>query len=157
MYDVTLVTSKTEVDCGPACLKMLLGYYDTDVSLDELIEECHARIGGCSGKDMLRVGRAHGLDMTAFRMDAEELIRQDRPGIVWWTYNHWVVFCGQEDNGNVVIANPGRGRYGIDAESFSKLYVGVCLFNGTPETLPEQENATAADYENALGMMGVSL
>lgn len=157
MYDVELVTTKTEVDCGPACLKMLLGYYDTDVSLDDLIAECNTRIGGCSGKDLLRVGRDHGLDMTAFRMDAEELIRQDRPGIVWWTYNHWNVMCGMDDNGNVVIANPGRGKYGIDKESFAKLYTGVCLFNGNPETLPEQEDATAADYENALGLMGVNL
>lgn len=157
MYDVTLVTSKTAVDCGPACMKMLLGYYGTDVPLDELIEECNTRIGGCTGKDMLRVGRNHGLDMTAFKMDASELIRQDRPGICWWCYNHWIVMCGMDDNGNVVIANPSRGRYGIDAESFSKLYTGIALFNGNPETLPESEIATAADYENALEQLGVNL
>lgn len=157
MYDVTLVTSKTEMDCGPACMKMLLGYYGTDVPLDDLIEESGCRISGCTGKDLLRVGKAHGMDMKAYRMDADELIRQDRPGIVWWMYSHWIVMCGQDDNGNVVIANPGRGRFGIDAESFGKLYTGVCMFNGEPETLPEEENATAQDYEEALGQLGVSL
>lgn len=133
MFDVELVTSKQDVDCGPACMKMLLGYYGTDVSLDDLIEECGTWIGGCSGKDLLRVGRAHGLDMKAFRMEAAELIRQDRPAIVWWRYTHWIVFCGKDDNGNVVIANPSRGRYWIDVESFSKLYSGVSLWNGNPE------------------------
>ena len=157
MYDVTLVTSKSAVDCGPACLKMLLGYYGTDVSLDDLIAECGCGVGGCSGRDLLRVGREHGLDMTSFRMDAAELIRQDRPGIVWWKYNHFIVFCGRDDNGGVVIANPGRGRFAIDPESFEKLYSGVSFWNGEPETLPESENATAADYENALGQLGVSL
>ena len=157
MYDVKLITSKADVDCGPASMAMLLGYYGTDVTLDDLIEERHIRIGGWSGKDLLQVGRAHGLDMTCFKMDADELIRQDRPGIVWWTYDHWLVMCGQNDKGDVVIANPGRGRYAIDQESFGKLYTGICLFNGEPETLPESEIATAADYENALEQLGVNL
>ena len=157
MYDVKLITSKADMDCGPASLAMLLDYYGTEVPLDDLIEECHVRIGGCTGKDLLQVGRAHGLDMTSWKMDADELIRQDRPGIVWWTYDHWLVMCGMNDKGDVVIANPSRGRYAIDTESFSKLYTGICLFNGEPETLPESEIATAADYENALEQLGVNL
>ena len=138
MFDVELVTSTMEVDCGPACMAMLLKYYGTEIPLEDLIDECRARIGGCTGTDLLRVGRAHGLDMKAFKMDAEELIRQDRPAIVWWSYTHWIVFCGMDDHGNVVIANPSRGRFGIDAESFSKLYTGVSLWNGEPEELPEE-------------------
>lgn len=157
MYDVKLITSKADMDCGPASLAMLLDYYGTDIPLDDLIEECHVRIGGCTGKDLLQVGRAHGLDMTSWKMDAGELIRQDRPGIVWWTYDHWLVMCGMNDKGDVVIANPSRGRYAIDPESFSKLYTGICLFNGEPETLPESEIATAADYEHALEQLGVDL
>ena len=88
--------------------------------------------GGCSAKDLMQVGRAHGLDMTAFKMDAEELIRQDRPGIVWWTYDHWLVMCGMNDKGDVVIANPSRGRFSIDQESFGKLFSGVSFWNGEP-------------------------
>ena len=147
MFDVELVTGKQDVDCGPACLKMLLGYYETDVSLEELSEECGVRLGGCSGKDLLRVGRAHGLDMKAFQMDADELIWQDRPAIVWWSYTHWIVFCGKDDQGNVVIANPSRGRYGIDAESFEKLYSGISLWNGDPEELPSRAEKTIAEGE----------
>lgn len=157
MYDIVLVTSKGDVDCGPACLAMLLNYYGEPVTLDEMIAECGARIGGCTGMDLLRVGRAHGLDMTSYRMEAAELIRQDRPGICWWTYNHFVVFCGWDGSGNVVIANPGRGRFALDPESFGKLFSGVSFWNGIPETLPEDEEATAQDYEAALEQLGVSL
>lgn len=157
MYDIVLVTSKGDVDCGPACLAMLLKYYGVDVTLDEMIDECTMRIGGCTAADLLRVGRAHGLDMKSYRMDAEELIRQDRPGICWWTYNHFIVFCGLNSSGNVVIANPGRGRYAIDQESFAKLFSGISIWNGDPETLPEDDEATAQDYEAALEQLGVSL
>jgi len=152
MYDVKLITSKADVDCGPASLGMLLDYYGTEVPLDQLIEECHAQIGGCSGGDLLRVGRSYGLDMTAFKMDAKELIRQDRPGIVWWCYSHWLVMCGQNDKGDVVIANPGLGRYAVDPESFGKLYTGVCLFNGEPNEMFSGdyfgENPEEPDYFN---------
>ena len=137
MYDVTPVTSKKQVDCGATSLKMLLAWYGQDVSLEELIAACRTRIVGCSAADLIRVGKSYGMDMKAFAMSAEELIRQDRPAIIWWRYGHWCVFCGQDDQGRVVICNPDRGRYGIDPGSFAALYSGVALFNGEPETLPE--------------------
>ena len=158
MFDVIPVTSSIQVDCGPTCLKMLLAYYDIDVPLEDLIAECNTRVIGCSGADLMRVARAHGMDdVKAFRMDAAELVRQDRPAIIWWKYQHWCVFCGQNDAGQVVIVNPDRGMYPLDKESFSCMYTGVAIFNGDPEDLPESEEATAADYEQALSNLGVSL
>lgn len=136
MYDVTPITSDIERDCGPTCLKMLLAYYGEDVPLSDLTRECKVGIVGCSGADLLRAGRVHGLDMKAFQMDAEDLIRQDRPAIIWWKYTHWCVMCGKDNDGNVVICNPDRGRFGIDPESFAVLYTGIAIFNGEPNDLP---------------------
>lgn len=147
MYDVEIVTQKGDVDCGPVCMTMLLRYYGEEVTLDQMIEECGLPIGGCTGKDILRVGRAHGLDMKSFRMDAEELIQQDRPGIIWWMYNHFVVFCGQDENGNVVIANPGRGRFAIDVESFGKLFTGITFWNGEPVQVIQRATKQLAEGE----------
>lgn len=132
MYDVNPVTSKNQVDCGATCMKMLLAYYGEEASLDDLIAECNTRLIGCSAADLMRVGKAHGLDMMAYQMDAAELVRQDRPAIVWWKYNHWVVCCGMDDAGNVVICNPDRGRYRMSEGTFVSFYTGVALFNGEP-------------------------
>ena len=140
MYDVIPVTSKKPTDCGATSLKMLLAWYGLDVSLEELIAACRTRIVGCSAADLLRVGKSRGLDMKAYQMSADELIRQDRPAIIWWRYNHWCVMCGRDDQGRVVICNPDRGRYGIDQGSFAALYSGAALFNGEPEPLPEAES-----------------
>ena len=136
MFDVIPVTSPRPTDCGATCMKMLLSYYGQDANLDELIRECNTSIIGCTGKDLLRVGHTHGLDMTAWKMDAEEVIRQDRPAIVWWMYGHWVVFCGMDENGKVVICNPDRGRYRVSPGTFNSFYTGVALFNGEPHDLP---------------------
>ena len=137
MFDVKPITSSKRTDCGPTCLKMLLDFYGIEVSLEQLTEECNARIIGCTGADLLRVGRAHGLDMRAYQMDAAELLRQDRPAIIWWQYNHFVVYAGQDDKGNAVICNPDRGRFGIDPGTFCARYAGVAIFNGDPEPIEE--------------------
>ena len=139
MFDVLPVTSPNPTDCGATCMKMILAYYGQDVPLDELIRECNTRIIGCTAKDLLRVGRAHGLDMKAFKMDAEELVRQDRPSIIWWKYSHFVVLCGQDDEGKVVICNPDLGRYRMSFATFASFFTEICLFNGEPHDLPESD------------------
>ena len=136
MFDVLPVTSPNPTDCGATCMKMLLAYYGDDVPLDDLIKECNTRIIGCTAKDLLRVGRDHGLDMKAFKMDPEELVRQDRPSIIWWKYSHFVVLCGQDDEGKVVICNPDLGRYRMSFATFASFYTEICLFNGEPSDLP---------------------
>ena len=141
MFDVTPITSIKPTDCGATCMAMLLGYYGQEADLKELVKECNTRITGCSAKDLLRVGRDHGLDMIAFRKDAEELIRQDRPAIVWWRYNHFVVFCGTDEDGKVVICNPDRGRYRMSQGTFKSFYTDISLWNGEPHDLDGAESA----------------
>ena len=154
MFDVQPITSPKPYDCGPTCLKMLLGYYGIDVPLDTLIEECHVGVAGCTGADILRAGRLHGLDMQSWSIDAAELVRQDRPAICSWRYNHWVVFCGRDDDGRVVVCDPDRGRYRMSEGTFASLFSGldahpgqgVAITNGEPEWLGVTDNIPAGEY-----------
>ena len=50
-----------------------------------------------------------------------------------------------------MIINPDRGRYAIDAGTFKSLYSEVALFNGEPETLPDEE--PAGDYEARIRLL----
>lgn len=136
MFDVIPVTSPLQTDCGATCMKMFLNYYGQEVSLKDMIIECKTRLIGCTAKDLLRVGTDHGLDMKAFQMDAEELVKQDRPSIIWWKYGHWCICCGQDDGGKVVICDPDRGRYRMSYSTFAGFYTGIALFNGEPHDLP---------------------
>ncbi len=142
MFDVIPITTDRHTACGPASLKMLLDYYGQEASLDALIRECGVSITGCSGADMLRAGRAHGLDMTAWSMSADELLRQDRPAVIHWRGTHWAVFCGVDADGRPAICNPSRGRYRMSREQFAGWYSGTALFNGTPQPL----DVFPADY-----------
>lgn len=154
MFDVEPITSQKPYDCGPTCLQMLLAYYGTDVPLDTLIEECHVGVAGCTGADILRAGRLHGLDMQCYSIDADELVRQDRPAIVSWKYNHWVVFCGRDDDGRVAICNPDIGRFRMSEGTFKSFFTGlddypgqgVAITNGEPEWLGVPGNIGAGEY-----------
>ena len=143
MFDVNPVTSEKPFDCGPTCLKMLFDYYGNEVPLDQLIKECGVTLAGSTAADLMRVGRLHGLDMQCYSMDAEELIRQDRPAIVHWKFGHWIVFAGTDEAGRVSICNPDMGRYRMSAETFKTYFTGleshpgqgVAIFNGDPRDL----------------------
>lgn len=145
VYDVTPITSPKRFDCGATCLQMLLDFYGTKVDLDVLDEELDTRLIGCTGKDILRVGKQHGLDMKAWKEPYEDVLKQDRPSIVWWKYCHWIIVCGVNDAGKVVICNPDKGRYPISVGNFAAMYTGICLTNGTPEDLPETVTETELD------------
>lgn len=141
MFDVTPVTSRREADCGPTCLKMLLAYYGIDVPLDQLIAECGENVWGCTAKDLMVAGGLHGLGMTAYHVDADELLGLDRPSIIWWRRNHWCVLCGVRDDGRVEICQPDRGKFSVSKGSFESLYAGVALFNGDPmDGIPAEDN-----------------
>ena len=138
MFDVKAKTSPKELDCGATCLQMLLDFYGIDVGLAELTSDCRTTLAGCTGTDLKRAGEAHGLQIKAYKMDAEEVLKMDRPSIIHWKHNHWCICCGTTENGDVVICNPDRGRYPIKRNTFDCYYTGVALFNGEPIEMEAQ-------------------
>lgn len=136
MFDIKVTTTIHQTDCGPTCLKMLLDYYGIDSDMESLRSECNVSIAGCSMADLKRTGEKYGLDIKAYLMDAEELAMQDRPAIVSWTHNHFIVFGGVDDFGKVIIVDPDRGRTRMPVYDLKKLYTGYAIFNGEPESMP---------------------
>ena len=133
MYDVKPVTTDKPTACGPACLKMLLQYYGVDVPLETLILACNVGVAGCSMAVLTRVGRSYGLtNLSSWQMSAEDMMRNDRPAIIWWRYTHYVVYCGQNEKDEPVLCNPSMGRYPISREAFARFFCGIALCNGHP-------------------------
>lgn len=154
MFDVKPITSKVEVDCGATCLQMLLDFYGISVDLKTLTKDCETNFTGCTAGGVKRAGEKHGLEIKAYNMSAEELIKQDRPAIIHWRANHFCVFCGVNEEGKVVICNPDRGRYGLPRKFFESFYCGVALFNGNPNELKTtqtlEEKVSELEERNAM-------
>ena len=140
MYDVTPVTTEHMSACGPACLKMILKYYGQDIQLDDLIAECGVTVTGTTLKKLKQVGNAHGMDMRIYRMSAEDLLKLDRPAIIYWRYTHFVVFCGLDKAGEPVICNSGSGRFSLPVNDFSRFFTGYVITNG------QNDDAFPDDY-----------
>ena len=152
MYDVIPIITPHATACGPTCLAMLLGYYGIDVPPDDLIRECGVTVAGCTAKDLLRVGRAHGLDMKTYKETAEDAMSMDRPAILWWRYTHFVVFCGLSEKDEPVICNPSSGRFPISREAFARCFSGIALTNGdTGDFVPAAEQDVEAGQVFSLG------
>lgn len=151
VFDVKPIVSTVPYDCGAVCLKMLLDYYGKDVDLETLYKDCNITVGGCTGADIMRAGRKYGLDMKAWAekgckitpsVDAKTIdvdtLKEDRPAIIWWKYNHFCILCGVDDEtGKVVICNPNRGRYSVSKSLFNAFYTKVSITNGEPKELSE--------------------
>ena len=140
MFEIPFTSQPMETACGPASLKMLLGYYGIDVALNTLISDCHVSVDGCTAGDLIRAAKAHGMDgAAAFRADAASVLRQDRPAILLWRGSHFLVYGGLNDQDEPVLYNPGRGVYAIDRGTFSVMYSGILLSNGTPADIPPED------------------
>ena len=137
MFDVKPITSPIEQDCGATCMAMLLDYYGDPVTVADMNKECNIKINGTSAKDLMNVGRKHGLDMRCFKMDTEELSKQDRPAIVWWKYSHFCMFCGMDEAGKIVVCNPDKGLYRMSKGLFNAFYSGIAIFNGEPHDIDD--------------------
>ena len=153
MFEMDFCSQRRETYCGPASLKMLLSYYGIDVDFDALIEECHVSVDGSTAGDLVRAGRAHGLEgLSAWQTDAEDVLKQDRPAILHWRGTHFLVYGGLNEQDEPVLYNPGRGVYAIDRGTFAVLFSGIMLSNGRPADLPPEdyfgEHEPEPDYFN---------
>ena len=152
-FDVKVTKSKSAADCGAACMVSLLAYYGKEVTMDDMIRECKITVNGCNGRNLMETARAHGLDMKAWKeIEGDDpviapdalvidvaITHQDRPSIVWWKFNHFLICCGLDDRGRVILMNPARGKYTVSQSLFKSFYSGVSFTIGIPEWAPGEE------------------
>ncbi|MEU5869678.1 cysteine peptidase family C39 domain-containing protein [Nonomuraea sp. NPDC047529] len=123
---VPVVLQHSMVECGAACLAMVLGAYGHRVSLPALAAEMGVGRDGVSALALVRVARAHGLDTHALSVPAAQVPELPFPAIVHWRARHFVVV--ERVAGDVVtIVDPGVGRFRIATAEFARDYSGVVL------------------------------
>ena len=124
---VPAVVQMETMECGAACLAMVLAYYGRWEPLSRLRELCGISRDGVKMSTIARTARTMGLEAQGYRYEADEFFEKtDYPCIVHWNYTHFVVVCGRRGN-TVYINDPGEGTVRISLREFSDAFTGVCI------------------------------
>ncbi|MEW2634110.1 NHLP family bacteriocin export ABC transporter peptidase/permease/ATPase subunit [Streptomyces sp. NPDC048389] len=118
------------VECGAAALAMVLSHYGRHVPLEELRVACGVSRDGSRASNVLKAARSYGLAAKGMQMEASALAEVQPPAILFWEFNHYVVYDGRGrrfGRPGVHINDPDKGRRFVPAEDFDTSFTGVAL------------------------------
>ena len=115
------------LECGAACLAMIMAYYGKWVTLEQLRVDCGVSRDGSKAKNILIAARSYGFEAKGFRCELEVLKNKfTYPCIIHWEFNHFVVLEGFRGN-YAYLNDPARGRVKLSLEDFDRSFTGICL------------------------------
>ncbi len=114
------------VECGAACLGIILGYWGRFVPLEKLRLDCGVSRDGSNALNMIKAAKTYGLEAKGFRKSAEQIKTLELPAVALWEYNHFIVIEGFKNN-KVYINDPAFGPQTITFEEFTEGYSGIVI------------------------------
>ena len=134
---VPVVMQLEALECGAACLCMILAYYRKWIPLEQVREDCGVSRDGSNAKNIMKAARAYGFNARGYRFEPETLKAQGSfPCIIHWNFNHFVVLCGFR-RGRAWLNDPAKGTYSVSMKTFDESFTGICIkFEPTEDFVP---------------------
>jgi ATP-binding cassette, subfamily C, bacteriocin exporter len=134
----TFVQQQDSSDCGVACLRSLLKYYDGDASLERLRELSGTSPQGTTLLGLYQAAQALGLEAEGCEDDIEALIKHNQSAILHLSLEnnrqHYVVWYGviasskSMEEVKHLIGDPAKGITTLTTEELGKVWVShKCL------------------------------
>ncbi|HKS26995.1 MAG TPA: peptidase domain-containing ABC transporter [Pyrinomonadaceae bacterium] len=123
---VPVVRQLSAVECGAACLSMILSYHGRETRVSECREELGLGRDGVTGLTIAKAARAHGLRVKAYSLGPEDFKFVTLPAIMHWEFNHFVVVEKWSPE-SAEIVDPAQGRRFLSAAEFNEGFTGVVL------------------------------
>lgn len=114
------------VECGAACLAMILAHYGRWVPLEELRIKCGVGRDGSKASNLCKAARCYDMDAKGFRKEPENLKNLRLPAIIHWNFNHYVVLEGISDK-YAWLNDPASGPRRISRAALDESFTGVVL------------------------------
>ncbi|MEK0099074.1 cysteine peptidase family C39 domain-containing protein, partial [Streptomyces sp. A475] len=118
------------VECGAASLAMVLAHHGRHVPLEELRIACGVSRDGSRASNLLKAARSYGMTARGMQMEPAALAEVEAPAILFWEFNHYVVYDGMGrrfGRRGVHINDPDKGRRFVPSEDFDTSFTGVVL------------------------------
>jgi len=135
------------MDCGPACLKMIAGFYKMNFSLELLRKKCYITREGVSFLGLSEAADTLGFRTIGVKIPFELLCDNvPLPCIVHWRQKHFIVVYKIKNN-KIFVADPAVGLIKYSREEFVRNWTST-IADGKPAGLVLIIEPTPALFEN---------
>ena len=126
MVRTPTVLQMENTECGAASLSIVLQHYGRYVPLTQLRELCGVSRDGTDAANLVLAARSFGLDAKGFQKGLDALEQLKPPAILFWEFNHFLVFEGFRGK-SVALNDPALGPRTVSREDFDRSYTGIVL------------------------------
>lgn len=134
------------MDCGPACLKMVAGFYKKNFTIESLRRKCYITREGVSFLGLSEAADSIGFRTIGVRIPFEMLAGNvPLPAIVHWRQNHFIVVY-KIKNDIIWAADPSIGLVKYSRDEFIRNW-GSTIVDGKPTGLVLIIEPTPALFE----------
>ena len=116
----------TAVECGAACLGMVLNYYGYGTSISDVQERCGVGRDGLTALEIVKSARLYGLRVRAVSLNLDDFRFVALPAIIHWEFNHFLVVERWSSN-HIDVLDPAIGRRRLTREEFDEGFTGVAI------------------------------
>ncbi len=124
---VPVVMQMEALECGAACLAMVMAWYQKWVPLEVVRVDCGVSRDGSNTKNIMLAAKHHGFEVHGYRMELDALLENATfPCIIHWDFDHFVVLDGFR-GGKAVLNDPARGIVKVPMEQFDRSFTGIVI------------------------------
>lgn len=121
------VVLQTEIiECGHACLTMILQYHGYEIDLSTLRRIFPTSLKGINMANLTNMAQYFQFTTRVLRLELEQLDSLQTPAILHWDMNHFVVLKKVRGR-TVIIHDPAQGELILDLSEVSKHFTGIAF------------------------------
>lgn len=123
---VPVLLQLNALECGAACLAMLLSYHGRQTRVAECRDRCDLGRDGLTTLAIVQAARSFGLRVKSYSVEPSAFQYLPLPAIAHWQFNHYVVVERWSPKG-VDIVDPAVGRRRLSASELDAGLTGLVL------------------------------